>query len=70
MKRFWNDLAQGDLWVKGSCLIMGLGCLKRGQIAKGLFYLAAEILYFLFFFGFGWKYQKQTNMHLHRTPAL
>ena len=34
---------------------MGLGCIKRGQIVKGLMYLAAEVLFFLFFFGFGWK---------------
>ncbi len=56
MMRFFRELSQGDIWVKGSCLVMGLGCLKRGQIMKGLLYLAAEILFFLFFFGFGWKY--------------
>lgn len=56
MKRFWKDFAQGDSWVKGSCLVMGLGCIKRGQIVKGLMYLAVEVLFFLFFFGFGWKY--------------
>ena len=56
MRQFFRDLFQGDIWVKGSCLIMGLGCLKRGQIMKGLLYLAAEVLFFLFFFGFGWKY--------------
>lgn len=56
MMRFFRELSQGDVWVKGSCLIMGLGCLKRRQILKGLLYLAAEILFFLFFFGFGWKY--------------
>lgn len=56
MKRFWKEFAQGDIWVKGSCLVMGLGCIKRGQIVKGLMYLAAEALFFLFFFGFGWKY--------------
>jgi len=56
MKRFWKEFAQGDIWVKGSCLVMGLGCIKRGQIVKGLMYLVAEVLFFLFFFGFGWKY--------------
>ena len=56
MKRFWREFAQGDFWVKGSALVMGLGCIKRGQIVKGLLYLAAEALFFLFFFGFGWKY--------------
>ena len=56
MMRFFRELFQEDIWVKGSCFVMGLGCLKRGQIMKGLLYLAAEILFFLFFFGFGWKY--------------
>ncbi len=56
MMRFFRELSREDIWVKGSCLVMGLGCLKRGQIMKGLLYLAAEILFFLFFFGFGWKY--------------
>lgn len=56
MKRLWREWKQGDAWVKGSCAVMGLGCLRRGQIIKGLLYLAAEILFFLFFFGFGWKY--------------
>ena len=56
MKQFFRELSQGDIWVKGSCLVMGLGCLKRGQIMKGLLYFATEILFFLFFFGFGWKY--------------
>lgn len=56
MKQLLIGMRQGDIWVKGSCLIMGLGCIKRKQIVKGLLYLAAEALFFLFFFGFGWKY--------------
>ena len=56
MKQIWKDWRQGDIFVKGSCLVMGLGCLKRKQIVKGLLYLTAEVLFFLFFFGFGWKY--------------
>lgn len=56
MKCFWKELSEGDIWVKGSCLIMGAGCIKRGQKIKGLLYLAAEVLFFLFFFCFGWKY--------------
>ena len=56
MKRFWKEFAEGDIWVKGSCLVMGLGCMKRKQFVKGLLYLVAEGLFFLFFFGFGWKY--------------
>ena len=56
MKQFWKEFAQGDFWVKGSCVVMGLGCLTRGQVVKGLLYLAAEVLFFMFFFSFGWKY--------------
>lgn len=56
MKQLMSGMRQGDIWVKGSCLIMGLGCIKRKQIVKGLLYLAAEALFFLFFFGFGWNY--------------
>ena len=56
MKQLLIGMQQGDIWVKGSCLIMGLGCIKRKQIIKGLLYLAAEALFFLFFFGFGWNY--------------
>ena len=56
MKQLLIGMRQGDIWVKGSCLIMGLGCIKRKQIVKGLLYLAAEALFSLFFFGFGWNY--------------
>lgn len=35
---------------------MGAGCLRHGQIVKGLLYLGFEVLYALFFFGFGWPY--------------
>ncbi len=56
MMRFFRELFQGDIWVKGSCFVMGIGCLKRGQTVKGLLYLTAEILFILFFSGFGWKY--------------
>ena len=56
MKQLLIGMRQGDIWVKGSFLIMGLGCIKRKQIVKGLLYLAAEALFFLFFFGFGWNY--------------
>ena len=56
MKRLWNEIVQGDIWVRGSCFVMGLGCLKRKQTVKGLLYLAAEALFFLFFFGFGLQY--------------
>lgn len=56
MKAFLMDFRRADLWVKGSALIMGLGHIRRGQIIKGLMYLALECLFFLFFFMFGFQY--------------
>ena len=56
MKAFLKDFWRVDLWVKGSALIMGLGLIRRGQIVKGLMYLASECLFFLFFFLFGFQY--------------
>ena len=56
MKQLLIGMRHGDIWVKGSCLVMGLGCIKRKQIIKGFLYLAAEALFILFFFGFGWNY--------------
>lgn len=41
-------LEHGDIWVKLSCLIMGLGNLASGQIIKGLIFLAIEIGFIVF----------------------
>ena len=46
----------GNGWTRLSALVMGAGCLRHGQIVKGLLYLGFEVLYALFFFGFGWPY--------------
>lgn len=56
MKAFLKDFWRADLWVKGSALIMGLGLIRRGQIIKGIMYLASECLYVLFFCMFGFQY--------------
>ena len=49
-------IRDGDLSVKLSCILMGFGNIRRGQILKGLFFFACEVLFFLFFFGFGLGY--------------
>ena len=49
-------LRRGNGWTRLSALVMGAGCLRHGQIVKGLLYLGFEVLYVLFFFGFGWPY--------------
>ncbi|MBE5767395.1 MAG: sugar ABC transporter permease [Clostridiales bacterium] len=60
--RGFKELAEmfikGDLRTRLSYLIMGFGSLTHGQILKGLLYLGFQILYFFFFFGFGWQYLK------------
>lgn len=41
-------LAKGDLYTKLSAVIMGLGNLVRGQIIKGMMFLALEIYFIIF----------------------
>lgn len=48
--------AQGDWKTRLSYIIMGFGPLMRGQIAKGVAFLAAEILFILYIVNFGWQY--------------
>ena len=49
-------LARGNGWTRLSMLVMGVACMRYGQVVKGLLYLAAQILCVLFFFRFGWQY--------------
>lgn len=50
---------KGGLRTKLSYVIMGAGNLFRGQIIKGLLFLAAEIGFVLFIVSFGWEYIKK-----------
>lgn len=49
-------MRHGDWRTRLSFLFMGFGCLTRGQIIKGLGYLAAEVLFITYMAGFGWGY--------------
>ena len=42
---FFESFKLGDIWTKLSAVIMGLGCLVRGQIARGLIFLSFEGLF-------------------------
>ena len=44
---------QGDLATRLSFAVMGFGCLRRGRIARGLFYLLFQIGFWIFFFTVG-----------------
>jgi len=49
-------LKDGTLQTKLSVIIMGSGCFRYRQYAKGLMFLLAQTAYFAFLFGFGLQY--------------
>ena len=51
-----TTFAQGDWKTRVSYLVFGFGPLARGQIVKGLAYLAAEIAFILYMVHFGASY--------------
>ncbi|MBR6781928.1 MAG: sugar ABC transporter permease [Clostridia bacterium] len=55
-KGFSTNFTDGDGITKASYLIMGLGHLRRGQVGRGVIYLAAQILFTLYMVLFGGRY--------------
>ena len=53
---YFSRFIKGDWAVKLSYIIMGFGNAVRGQVVKGLLFLAAEVFYILFMINFGWFY--------------
>ncbi len=51
-----TTFANGDWKTRISYVVMGFGPILRGQVVKGLAFLAAEILFFLYLILFGWQY--------------
>ena len=49
-------LREADASARLSSAVMGLGCLRHGQVAKGLLYLAAEGLFIAYMACFGGRY--------------
>ncbi|GHU89621.1 maltose ABC transporter permease [Clostridia bacterium] len=54
-----NAFLKGDIRTKVSILISGFGNITRGQIVKGLIFLAIQALFWCFFAMFAWKYIKE-----------
>jgi arabinogalactan oligomer / maltooligosaccharide transport system permease protein len=50
---YFSTFRVGDAVTRLSYLVMGAGCFLRGQVAKGLAYLAAEIAFIYYMVGFG-----------------
>jgi len=55
-KGYGSRFANGDMATKISYIVMGFGNFTRGQVGKGLAFLAAEILYFIYMANFGLAY--------------
>ena len=45
---FFNALKKGNLITKLSFIFMGLGCALRGQIIKGLAFLALQVSFIVY----------------------
>ena len=56
IREIGTTFREGDAKTRGSYLIFGLGPLLRGQIVKGLGFLACEIAFIWYMISFGWQY--------------
>ena len=56
-----RTFVEGGAGTKLSYLIFGIGPLMRGQIVKGLAYLACELAFIWYMVFFGWKYLCKFN---------
>ncbi len=56
LKDYVNNFKVGTLPTKLSYVVMGAGCLLNKQIVKGIAFLAMEIGFFAYMFGFGGVY--------------
>lgn len=52
-KDFGEIFAKGDIFTRLSAIVMGLGCMARGQIVRGLIFLGFEGLFFYYITGDG-----------------
>ena len=56
VRGFFKSFADGDAATKASYLLMGLGHLRRGQIARGVIYLLLQVLFILYMVTFGGRF--------------
>ena len=61
IREIGTTFKEGDAKTRASYLIFGLGPLLRGQIAKGLAFLACEIAFIWYMVSFGWQYLSKFN---------
>ncbi len=56
VRGFFSRFAEGDGLTKASYLVMGLGHLGRGQLARGVIYLILQVLFLIYMVAFGGRY--------------
>jgi arabinogalactan oligomer/maltooligosaccharide transport system permease protein len=56
LKQFGSGIAEGDIWVKLSALIMGAGYVGRGQVIKGILMTVVEAVFILYMVMIGAPY--------------
>lgn len=56
--------ARGDFFTRLSFLIMGAGCIRRRRFAKGLLYLAVQLVFWFYFLNSGIYYIRQAEKSL------
>lgn len=56
IKELFETFRNGDSKTRLSYLFMGFGCIARGQIIKGLLYLACQALMVWYLISFAWQY--------------
>ena len=55
-KNFGERFVQGGWSTKLSYFIMGTGCMAKGQIVKGILFLAIQVGYIMYMTTFAWQY--------------
>ncbi len=55
-RAFGQGIVHGNGMTRSSYLVMGLGHMSRGQVGRGLVYLALEVLFILYMLVFGGRY--------------
>ena len=60
-KNYGQTFIEGGWTTKLSYVIMGFGCMIRGQLIKGIVFLSLEVGYFYFMSSFAWNYLRKLN---------
>lgn len=67
---FGKNFKDGDLFTKGSYILMGLGHVSRGQIVKGIIYMLIEGVFIAFLALFGGTYLVKFFQHFFTTGSV